>query len=293
MRNARRLQLAVIMGAGTLALTACGEGDSAEAEDDLGTVTIGYVAWDEVMAATYLWEHILEEQGADVELLQLEPAAVYADVADGEADLFMGGLQGTHASYWDTYGDDFEIVATWHEPLLHGLAVPQFVEAESIEDLEGNADEVGGRIVGIEAGSGLMDELGEAEEAYDLGDFDIVEGSTAAMLAEFQGSVADEEPVVVTAWAPHWAVEEYDMKFLDDPEGVFTDDDQYHVIASDEAQENEPLMTLLEDFALDDELFSLLNEIHAADSDEESQAVEQWLETDEHRALVEEWTGTQ
>lgn len=291
MQNTRRLKITGVFGVVALALTGCnGTGENGtEAGEDIGTVTIGFVPWDEVIAATYLWEYLLEEEGAEVDLVQLEPAAVYAGVAGGDTDLYMGGLEGTHADYWEQYGDDFEIIASWHEPLIHGLAVPDYVEAESITDLEGNADEFGGRIVGIEPGSGLMNELDEAREVYDLGGYEVIEGSTAAMLAEFENAVESGEPVVAAAWSPHWAVAEYNMNFLDDPEDIFAYGDEYHVIASEQAQENEALTSLLAGFSLGDELFELMGEIEEAGTGNERQAVEAWLEDDTNQALVDSW----
>lgn len=290
MKNTRTIRCAGALGAAALLLTACAGDDGGGEDGDIGEITIGYVPWDEVVAATYLWEYILEEQGADVSLVQLEPAAVYAGVAGGDTDLYMGGLEGTHAGYWDSYGDDFEIIASWHEPLIHSLAVPEYVDAESIEDLEGNAGEYGDRIVGIEPGSGLMDELEEATEVYDLDDYEVIEGSSAAMLAEFENAINAEEPVVVAAWSPHWAVGEYNMKFLEDPEDVFVYGDEYHVIAGEDAQENEALTSLMSDFSLeDDDLFSLLSEMNEAGSGNERAGVEAWLEDEDNQALVDSW----
>src|SRR5690606_26772258 len=47
-----------------------------------GTIEVGYVpGWDEGVASTYLWEHMLEEQGYEVELTELDIAALFAGIA--------------------------------------------------------------------------------------------------------------------------------------------------------------------------------------------------------------------
>src|SRR5699024_7520233 len=242
MKGSMRNKFIALLGVASLGLIGCGD-SSAEAESASGDdkqVTIGYVVWDEVLAPTYLWKHILEEQGYDVELTQLEISAVYAGVSQDDMDLYIGGLPETHADYWEEYSDGFESVVEWYTPLRHGLAVPEYVtDVNEIGDLSGQADRFGDQIVGVEAGSGLMQ--------------------------EFENATNSEDDIVATVWDPHWAVGEYNMKFLDDPEGVFTDGDTYTVVASEQASQNQELMDLLAGFELEDEEFyDLLGELREA-----------------------------
>lgn len=294
MKISRITKLTAVVGAAVLALAGCGADAEAEpsAEDDGNKeVNIGYVVWDEVLAPTFLWKHLLEEEGYTVELTQLEIAAVYQGVSQGDLDLYIGGLRETHADYWDEYGDGFEEVAQWYEPLRHGLAVPEYVDdVNSIQDLAGLADRFGGQIVGIEAGSGLMQELEVAESSYDLTGFDTTGSSTAAMLQEFETATNNHEDIVATVWNPHWAVGEYGMKFLDDPENIFTDGDIYTIIASEEAEVDPELLDLMSNFHLEDEPFyDLLGELRDAGEGNEDQAIETWLDDEDHQAIVDEW----
>lgn len=294
MHTSRSTKLVALFGASALALAACGNDAEAETgpnEEGNTEVNIGYVVWDEVLAPTYLWTHLLEEAGYTVELTQLEIAAVYQGVSQGDLDMYIGGLRETHADYWEEYSDGFEEVAEWYEPLRHGLAVPEYVDdVNSIDDLAGQADRFGGQIVGIEAGSGLMQELEAAEGAYDLEGFDTTGSSTAAMLQEFETATGNEEDIVATVWNPHWAVGEFGMKFLDDPENVFTDGDVYTIIASAEADVDQELIDMMSDFHLEDEEFyALLGELRDAGEGNEEQAVENWLDDANHQELVDEW----
>lgn len=293
MKGSMRNKFIALLGVASLGLIGCGD-SSAEAESARGDdkqVTIGYVVWDEVLAPTYLWKHILEDQGYDVELTQLEIAAVYAGVSQDDMDLYIGGLPETHADYWEEYSDGFEPVVEWYTPLRHGLAVPEYVtDVNEIGDLSGQADRFGDQIVGIEAGSGLMQELEAAEGAYDLSGYETTGSSTAAMLQEFETATNSEEDIVATVWNPHWAVGEYNMKFLDDPEGVFTDGDTYTVVASKQASQNQELMDLLAGFELEDEEFyDLLGELREAGEGNEDQAIENWLDDEGNQQLVDGW----
>src|SRR5690554_3433376 len=60
-------------------------------------------------------------------------------------------------------------------------------------------------------------ENGEAAE----GEFELVESSTPAMLAALDSAVANDEPIVVTLWTPHWAYDAYPIKNLEDPDGAW------------------------------------------------------------------------
>src|SRR5699024_8339010 len=129
MKGSMRNKFIALLGVASLGLIGCGD-SSAEAESARGDdkqVTIGYVVWDEVLAPTYLWKHILEEQGYDVELTQLEIAAVYAVVSKDDMYFSIGVITESQADYWEEYIDGFESVVEWYTPLRHGLAVPEYV----------------------------------------------------------------------------------------------------------------------------------------------------------------------
>jgi glycine betaine/proline transport system substrate-binding protein len=286
-------RLAAALSIGAVALAGCGSSEDAEASDD--AVHIVYTPFDEGVAATYLWKHIFEEQGYDVELTLADVGPTYAAVGQDDADFYFASNPESHSEYVDEYQDGFEFVGAWYEPLRHAMVVPEYVQAEGIEeiaDLEGRADEFGGQIVGVEAGAGITREAHEAVETYELDEYELVDSSTAAMLTEFGAAVENEDWVVATAWNPHWAVAEYDMAFLDDPEGIFADGDTYEVIASESAQQREDLMAMLSAFEMnDDQLFSLLADLRDAGEDNEETAVETWLQDDQHQQLVDSWVA--
>ena len=58
-----------------------------------------------------------------------------------------------------------------------------------------------------------------AIEDYGLDHWTLVEGSSAAMVAELKKAYDAEKPIIVTGWSPHWMFSSFDLKYLDDPKG--------------------------------------------------------------------------
>ena len=51
-------------------------------------------------------------------------------------------------------------------------------------------------------------------EDYELTDWTLVEGSSAAMVASLKKAYEKEEPIIVTGWTPHWMYAAFDLKYF-------------------------------------------------------------------------------
>lgn len=273
--------------------------DAATSGDDTGasgTIKIGWMPWDEDVAATYLWRQILEDEGYDVELTQLDVAPVFEGVASGDLDLFLDAwLPSTHEDYWAEYGDRLEDLAVWYDNGLLTWAVPEYMDVDSIEDLSSMKSELDGRIVGIEPGAGLTRLSREAVlPDYGLDGFELVEGSTPAMLAELDRAIDDEESIVVTLWRPHWAYSVYPIKDLADPKGSLGEAEEIHAIARDGFSKDFPeVAEWIGAFRMNDDELAGLEDLvlNQYGTGQEAAAVEEWLSDAYNRALVDSWLG--
>lgn len=221
-------RLLVVLFGLSLVAAACGDdgndepdegatgGDDA-AETECESVQVGLVpGWDEGEAVTHLWSVALADKGTEVEITELDAGPLYQGLAQDDLDVFMDAwLPVTHEDYWEEFGDDLEDLGVWYDQATLNLAVPEYVDAESIADLTGNAAEFDGRIVGIDPGAGLMRVTqDEAIPTYGLDDFELVEGSSIAMLTELERAIDNEEPIVVTLWHPHWAYTKFPLSLI-------------------------------------------------------------------------------
>ncbi|MFF9487364.1 ABC transporter permease/substrate binding protein [Streptomyces sp. NPDC014676] len=275
-----------------LAPVESGSGDTpAEAKRPLD---VAWFPWDEDIAVTYLWKNVLERRGYTLNLKQMEVGPVYTGLASGDLDLnFDAWLPYAQKNYWDKSKDDLTDLGTWYEPTSLEIAVPSYVkDVTSLADLKGKADLFDGRIIGIEPGTGEMRLLkNEVLPGYGLEDeYEVVDGSTPAMLAELKRALAKKEPVAVTLWSPHWAYSEYELTKLKDPEKAFGEGNTIRTIASRKFPEQYPELTKwIKGWHMsEDELGSLEAEIKNRGQGHEEEAVAAWLE--EHPDMVERMT---
>ncbi|MFF4714627.1 ABC transporter permease/substrate binding protein [Streptomyces eurythermus] len=290
--------------AGGLGVFGPSAGTSEASGTDVGKgkeIRIGYIPWDEGIASTFLWKEILQERGFKVSTTQYAAGPLYTGLATGQLDFQTDSwLPTTHAEYWTKYGGQLDDLGEWYGPTSLELAVPSYVKGvDSLADLEGHASEFGGKIIGIEPSAGEMSLLkSKVLKEYGLeGTYDVVDGSTPAMLAELKRAYARHQPVVVTLWSPHWAYSDYDLKKLKDPKGAWGKGDGVHTLARKGFAADNPLVgRWLKDFSMTEEqLTGLEARIQQAGKGKEQDAVRGWLR--DHPGLVDKWapvarTGT-
>src|SRR5690606_24868567 len=178
--------------------------------------------------------------GYEVNLTSVDAGPMWTGVAQGDFDAIVAAwLPATHAAYWEQTQDDLIDLGPNLEGADIGWAVPTYVDVDSITELNDNADAFGGEIIGIDPGAGLMAASDRALDVYDL-NYDLLDGSDAAMTAALDRAIQREEPIIVTSWRPHWMWAAYDLKYLEDPEGVFGDAETINTIVNAEWAENAP-----------------------------------------------------
>ena len=199
----------------------------------LGKPTIAYAApsWASGRMITEVGRILLEKVGYKVEVKLLDTGVIYQSLAAGKMDVFSVAWLPGQQSYFNKFGDSLEILSMSYGPVPGGLMVPTYLDATSIEDLKKPdvRKALGGKIVGIDAGSGLMLQTQKVLKEYNL-DYELVTSSGAAMEASFKGAYQKQTPIVVTGWCPHYLCAAYKVKFLDDPKNVYGDARDYHVV---------------------------------------------------------------
>ncbi|SEP04457.1 glycine betaine ABC transporter substrate-binding protein [Aquisalimonas asiatica] len=260
---------------------------SSAANSDLGRpdVRIGWTAWSDAEAVSKLTALTLSSVGMDVELTLANIQAQYRGLAEQNLDLMLMSWQPhTHAAYLDHYGDRLEDLGVLYDGTTMGLAVPDYVDSsiQTIADLADHPELFDGVITGIDPEAGVMADAREAMRHYGLDGFELSESTGPAMVLALERAFDAEQPVVVTAWRPHskWAA--YDLRYLDDPDGVFADSEAVHAMARAGLREEQPrVAAFIEQMAFElDELEALM-----ADAEEQGHrnAIRDWLNANQER----------
>lgn len=255
--------------------------------DDRPPVTLSYVAWDTEIASTNVLGKVLEDEGFHVELVQLDPAIMFSSVATGEVDASVSvWAPNTHVAYLERYGDQFENLGVHTPGAITGMVVPEYMDVDNIEDL---SDEAGQTIVGIEPGAGVVEQTNNAIDHYDnLSDWSVQTSSTGAMLTALEQALQNEDEIVITGWSPHWIFLEHDVKYLEDPDGIYGEGEELEAIVREGFQEDNPdAYQIIDDFHWEASDMEQVM-VYIQDDMAPQVAAEKWIE--ENPEKVAEWT---
>ncbi|MFW5936902.1 MAG: glycine betaine ABC transporter substrate-binding protein [Desulfosalsimonas sp.] len=216
-----------------------------QAADTDRSIRLAHTNWSSSVASANLAKAVFEEKlGIKCELVSMDVDKMWAAVAEGKADATLSAwLPETHANYYERFSDRVVNLGPNLEGTKIGLVVPNvtagrltagtgirnkpYIDIDSIPELKAHADKFNHRIIGIEPEAGIMRKTREAMEVYGLADFRLVESSEISMVAELSNAIRHQNWIVVTGWLPHWIFSRWNLKFLDDPEGIY--DESGHI----------------------------------------------------------------
>ncbi|WP_077489367.1 glycine betaine ABC transporter substrate-binding protein [Sinomonas mesophila] len=287
-----KISAALACAALTAAMSAC-SGVAAGPQANEKTITVAEVpGFDDTVAITGLWTALLDEHGYKLETKTVDLAAGFSGIARGDLDGYLNAwLPTTHASYVDKYRDQLVIP---EKPFFDNdrlvLAAPESVPENTISEVVANADKYGSKVVGIEAGAGMMKILPDVLKTYGAQDkLSIVEGSTPAALAALKDAAAKNEPVVATLWTPHWAFASMPIKALEDDLGGWPKPDgSYPVLSKKFAEKAPEVVTWMSNSKLSEEQFASLM-LAVSEAKDPVEGAKKWLETPENRKTADSW----
>lgn len=267
--------------------------NAASSSADTRKIEIGVNNWAENIAVANLWKILLEEKNYQVSLQSASKMILYNSVAQGKLDLtFEVWLPTTDSAPYSSIKDHVQLIGPWLKEANLGLAVPDYVDIKSIDELNAQKKkfEWHGRptVFGIEAGSGIMGLTEKAIGEYKL-DYNLVSSSETAMLQSLERAMKRKEPIVVTLWKPHWVWAKKDLRYLDDPKKVYGTTDSIYAIASQTFKtENSQVEQWLQQWKMDDkslgELMATINE-NGPNTPEKGAKI--WIEA--NKAVVDAW----
>ena len=277
-----------LLGAAATLVVAMG---STLASADSKTLSIGYVdGWSDSVATTHVAAEVIKQKlGYDVKLQAVATGIMWQGVATGKLDAMLSAwLPVTHGEYWTKNKDKVVDYGPNFKDAKIGLIVPEYVKAKSIEDLKTDTT-FKNKIVGIDAGSGVMLKTDEAIKQYGL-DYKLQASSGAAMIAELTRAEDKQESIAVTGWVPHWMFAKWKLRFLDDPKGIYGAAETVNSIGSKGLEKKAPeVAAFLKKFqwASKDEIGEVMLAIQ--EGAKPDAAAKDWVA--KHPERVAEWIG--
>lgn len=196
-------------------------------------VRMGVVNWTDVIATSAMAQTLVDGLGYKTKQTSASQQIIFAGLRDKRLDMFLG--------YWNPIMNqsitpfvDAKQVTVLAEPSLKDakamLAVPTYMAdkgLKSFADIATFEKELGGRIYGIEPGSGANTQIKAMIEKnqFGLGKFQLVESSEAGMLSAVTRAVKRNEPIVFFGWTPHPMNINQDMTYLTGSEDALGPDE--------------------------------------------------------------------
>jgi glycine betaine/proline transport system substrate-binding protein len=274
----------------SLFLGACSERENTANEPaPAKKVTLAYVEWVAEVASTNVMKVVLEELGYQVKILPVSAAAMWQSLASQDADgMTSAWLPTTHGHYLDQVKDKVENLGPNLVGTRIGLVVPQYVSIDSITEIKAHADKFDGKIIGIDPGAGIMSLTEQAMADYALNDLKLMEGSGATMTATLADEIKHNSWVVVTGWTPHWMFARWDLKYLEDPKGIYGGEETINTIVRPGLKEEMPeVYAVLDNFHWTPAQCEALIAANQEDGADPYANARQWVEN--NRDLVTSW----
>ncbi|UTV98727.1 choline ABC transporter substrate-binding protein [Marinomonas rhizomae] len=195
---------------------------------DCSTVRFSDVGWTDITATTAVTSEIVEGLGYKTKTQLLSVPVTYTSLANGDIDVFLGNWMPTMQADIEPY-----LKAGTVEDLGANLVGAKYTLAVSkdafdagvtdFSDIAKHRKEFSGRIYGIEPGNDgnrIIQDMIDTN-AFDLGNFQLVESSEAGMLSQVSRNTRRNKWIAFLGWAPHPMNANFKMEYLSGGDDYF------------------------------------------------------------------------
>ncbi|GAA0830574.1 MULTISPECIES: choline ABC transporter substrate-binding protein [Marinomonas] len=185
------------------------------------TVRFSDVGWTDITSTTAVATEILQGLGYQTKIQLLSVPVTYTSMANGDIDVFLGNWMPSMKADVAPYLKAGTVQDLG--PNLKGAKYTLAVSKEAYDagvtdfsDLAKHRKEFAGRIYGIEPGNDgnrLIQDMID-KNAFDLGNFQLVESSEAGMLSQVKRNIRRHKWIAFLGWAPHPMNSNFDMDYL-------------------------------------------------------------------------------
>ena len=174
--------------------------------------------WTDINSTNAVATTVLEALGYEPKVDTLSVAVGFEGMKSGDIDVFLGNWMPAQVEFRADLdaAKAVEVLAQNLAGAKFTLAVPSYVGIADFAELAPNAERFDSKIYGIDPGTGgnkIIQAMIEADE-FGLEDWELVETSEQAMLAQVTRAEKSEDAIVFLAWAPHPMNVAHDITYL-------------------------------------------------------------------------------
>lgn len=266
---------------------------SAAPADDQ-TLDFGVPAWPGITVKTAIAEQLLNPLGYETSTQEIGLQVVYQGIESGDIDAFLGAWLPAQRDMFNPRKESGVLVdvANNVDGAQMTLAVPEYLYEDGLQsfaDLDDYRDQLDGDIHGFGAGSAASEILNNAidNDTWGLGDWQLVDTSEVAMLSAARDAISREEPIVWVGWTPHWMNLELPMRYLDDTQDLFGENngesEVLTLLRTGYADANPNVVTFFEQFTFTAEEQSWMIQQFGQEERELDDVAEQWINDNAER----------
>ncbi|KIN15196.1 ABC transporter substrate-binding protein [Vreelandella titanicae] len=259
---------------------------AAHADDQ--TLDFGVPAWPGITVKTAIAEQLLNPLGYETSTQEIGLQVIYQGIESGDIDAFLGAWLPAQREMFNPRKESGVLidVANNVDGAQMTLAVPEYLYESGIQsfaDLDENREQFEGEIYGFGAGSAASEILHNAidNDTWGLGDWQVVDTSEVGMLSAARDAISREEPIVWVGWTPHWMNLELPMRYLEDPEDLFGENngesDVLTLLRSGYAEATPNVVTFFEQFTFSAEEQSWMIQAFGQEEQDLTDVAEQWI----------------
>ena len=274
------------LASGIALATAALFASTAQADDQ--TLDFGVPAWPGITVKTAIAEQLLNPLGYETSTQEIGLQVIYQGIESGDIDAFLGAWLPAQREMFDPRKESGVLidVANNVDGAQMTLAVPEYLFEDGLQsfaDLDDYRDQLDGEIHGFGAGSAASEILNNAidNNTWGLGDWQLVDTSEVGMLSAARDAISREEPIVWVGWTPHWMNLELPMRYLEDPEDLFGENngesDVLTLLRGDYAEANPNVVTFFEQFTFSAEEQSWMIQAFGQEERDLADVAEQWI----------------
>ena len=260
------------------------------------TLDFGVPSWPGITVKTAIAEQLLNPLGYETSVQEIGLQVIYQGIESGDIDVFLGAWLPAQREMFNPRKESGVLidVANNVDGAQMTLAVPEYLfddGLQSFADLDDYRDQLDGEIHGFGAGSAASEILNNAidNDTWGLGDWQLVDTSEVAMLSAARNAISREEPIVWVGWTPHWMNLELPMRYLEDPEDLFGENngesEVLTLLRSDYADANPNVVAFFEQFTFSAEEQSWMIQAFGQEERDLAEVAEQWI--NEHPERIE------